>query len=179
MSFRLDSINPVNVKFVENFLPRPARHNIKVGDWAPDFELPDGAGKPVRLSSFRGKRVLLVFTRIFTDKIFCPLCYPHLNDLKRDAEAFLALDTVIVLINSTSVETTTKIVEEQGYSFTVLSDQNWDVFDLFGLGAAIGAPLPGQFIIDREGVIRFVYMCDALPGHPSNEAMMDVLKKLS
>ncbi|NTV46349.1 MAG: redoxin domain-containing protein [Chlorobiales bacterium] len=175
----LDSINPVNGKFIENFFPRAAQHNVKVGDWAPDFELPDSTGKPIRLSDFRGKKVLLVFTRNFTDKIFCPLCYPHLNSLKKDAKAFHELDTEILLVNTTSVEMSRKIAEEQGYDFPVLSDENWIVFELFGLGAAIGAPLPGQFIIDREGIIRFVYMCDALPSHPTNEAMMEILKKLS
>ena len=32
---------------------------------APDFELADYTGKPVRLSQFRGKNVLLVFNRTF------------------------------------------------------------------------------------------------------------------
>ena len=32
---------------------------------APDFELPDYTGKPVRLSELRGKNVVLVFNRTF------------------------------------------------------------------------------------------------------------------
>ena len=34
---------------------------IKEGQPAPDFELPDQSGQPVRLSSFRGKKVVLYF----------------------------------------------------------------------------------------------------------------------
>lgn len=30
-------------------------------DMAPDFELPDDAGQPTKLSDFRGKRVVLYF----------------------------------------------------------------------------------------------------------------------
>jgi peroxiredoxin len=34
---------------------------IKVGDMAPDFELPSDTGATVRLADFRGKRVVLYF----------------------------------------------------------------------------------------------------------------------
>lgn len=34
---------------------------IKQGDIAPDFELPDQDGNPVRLSSLSGKNVVLYF----------------------------------------------------------------------------------------------------------------------
>ena len=34
---------------------------LAVGSAAPDFTLPDETGKPVTLSSFRGKSVVLVF----------------------------------------------------------------------------------------------------------------------
>ncbi len=41
---------------------------LKVGDRAPDFTLPDQDGKPVRLSSFAGKRkvVLAFYVKAFT-----------------------------------------------------------------------------------------------------------------
>lgn len=34
---------------------------LKVGDTAPDFELPSDSGAPVRLSDYRGRRVVLYF----------------------------------------------------------------------------------------------------------------------
>lgn len=47
----------------------PAQHtNLKVGDEAPDFTLPDTGNKPVKLSDFRGKKnvVLAFFPAAFT-----------------------------------------------------------------------------------------------------------------
>jgi peroxiredoxin Q/BCP len=35
--------------------------DLKVGDAAPDFTVPDQDGKPVTLSALKGKRVILYF----------------------------------------------------------------------------------------------------------------------
>ncbi len=46
----------------------PPKTNLKVGDEAPDFTLPDTSNKPVKLSDFRGKKtvVLAFFPAAFT-----------------------------------------------------------------------------------------------------------------
>ena len=48
--------------------PAPPRTNLKVGDLAPDFTLPDTKGQPVKLSDFRGKKsvVLAFYVLAFT-----------------------------------------------------------------------------------------------------------------
>ena len=40
--------------------PAIAKTNLKVGDLAPDFTLPDQNGKPVKLSEFRGKKTVIL-----------------------------------------------------------------------------------------------------------------------
>jgi thioredoxin-dependent peroxiredoxin len=46
----------------------PPKTQLKVGDAAPDFTLPDTDNKPVKLSDFRGKKVVVLafFVAAFT-----------------------------------------------------------------------------------------------------------------
>ena len=54
---------------------------VEVGEEAPDFELPDQHGTPVKLSSFRGaKNVVLVFYPL----AFSPVCSGELCALRED-----------------------------------------------------------------------------------------------
>ena len=48
--------------------PKPPTTHLKVGDMAPEFTLTDTAGKPVKLSDFRGKKsvVLAFYVLAFT-----------------------------------------------------------------------------------------------------------------
>ncbi len=179
-----DSINPINANFIANFIPRLAEDKFQIGELAPDFELPDSNGTMRKLSDFRGKPLLLVFTRIFTDKIFCPLCFPHLNNLKNDYAQFLEKGANVVVVSSTNLDMTRQIVAEQQYPFVMLSDSEWRVFKQYGLGAALGAPLPAQFLLDKNGAIRFKYISglslgDQLPVHPENAHMLALLAEIS
>lgn len=178
-----DSLMPIHDKFIANFPPKASVDLFKIGDLAPDFELPDSEGQLRRLSEFRGKPLLLVFTRIFTDKIFCPICYPHLLSLREDYPKFKALGAEILMVNTTRVEMTKVIVQEQGFPFPVLSDADWKVFQQYGIGAALGAPMPAQFLLDKRGAIQFKFISGLeLPSPffrlPDNAQMLAMISQL-
>lgn len=54
----------LELPFKGNFIPYPSRSRVEVGSAAPDFTLPDVAGRPFTLSAVRPRWCLLYLTRI-------------------------------------------------------------------------------------------------------------------
>jgi hypothetical protein len=80
-------------------LSAPAAWAAKVGDAAPDFSAPDLQGKPVKLSDYRGKFVVLEWTNPE-----CPYVRRHYNSGNMPAlqKEFGAKDVVWLTVNSTN-----------------------------------------------------------------------------
>ncbi|MEO3873111.1 peroxiredoxin [Nonomuraea sp. B12E4] len=124
-------------------------HPAEVGALAPDFELQDQHGTPVRLSRFRGGRVVLVFYPL----AFSGTCHSELSALRDQS-----LDAQVLTVSVDSVFTHRAWADREGYAFPLLSDfwphgqvaRAYGVFD-----DAKGFARRGTFIIDGEGVIRW------------------------
>ncbi|MFG1942632.1 peroxiredoxin [Nonomuraea sp. NPDC048826] len=144
-------------------------HPAEVGAAAPDFELQDQHGSPVRLSQFRGRRVVLVFYPL----AFSGVCHGELAAL-RDFQA----DAQLLTVSVDSLFAHRAWADQEGYAFPLLSDfwphgqvaRAYGVFD-----EAKGFAHRGTFIIDGEGVIRWSVV------NPIGEArdVADYLKALA
>jgi peroxiredoxin len=117
---------------------------------APDFELPDMSGRPVRLSSFRGKSVVLNF--------WTKTCNPCLEEMPSVAElariAQARSDFVVLTVTTDegpdSVRDTLKVTLNGDPPFPILFDPEMEV-----VNGRYGTRLfPETWIIDRDGVIR-------------------------
>ncbi|MEL6165927.1 MAG: alkyl hydroperoxide reductase, partial [Cyanobacteria bacterium J06628_3] len=69
-----------NERFFNNFFPIPAENSLQLGQLTPQFSLPDITnGSLVKLSDYQNKQpAILALTRIFTEKQYCPFCFPHI-----------------------------------------------------------------------------------------------------
>ncbi|MEW5855974.1 MAG: redoxin domain-containing protein, partial [Cyanobacteriota bacterium] len=120
----------LNQRFFENFLPIPATSRLNLGETTPAFELPDITnGGKVKLSDYRGKQpVILAFTRIFTEKQYCPFCFPHIKALNENYERFTSLGVEVLMITSTDQPQSKTVVKDLGLKMPLLSDPSCRTF---------------------------------------------------
>ncbi len=151
---------------------------VDVGDEAPDFELPDQDRQPVRLSSYRGKKnVVLVFYPL----AFTGVCQGELCAIRDSIEDFSSDDVVTLAVSTDGTAVHKKWAEEQGYTFPLLAD-----FWPHGAAAAAygifdersGLALRGTFIIDKSGTIAY-RVVKAIPDARDPEEYRKVLASLS
>lgn len=166
-----------NERFFRNFFPIPASSSLNLGETTPDFALPDLTnGQLVKLSDYRGKQpVILALTRIFTEKQYCPFCYPHIKALNENYEKFTNRGVEVLMITSTDERQSQIVVSDLKLKMPLLSDPSCNVFRAYGVGQALGAPLPGQFVLDRQGKLRYKHLFSFLDHNASIEKLLEAI----
>ncbi|KAB8317939.1 peroxiredoxin [Tolypothrix campylonemoides VB511288] len=167
-----------NERFFRNFLPIPASTTLELGQATPDFQLPDITnGTVVKLSDYKGKKpVLLAFTRIFTEKNYCPFCYPHIKSLNENYEQFQNRGIEVLMITSTDERQSQIVVRDLSLKMPLLSDPSCRVFRTYQVGQALGAPLPAQFVLDKQGKLRYKHLFSFLDHNAGVEKLLEQFK---
>jgi peroxiredoxin Q/BCP len=132
---------------------------IGPGAPAPDFELPDQDGRPVRLSALRGRRVVLYFY----PKADTPGCTTQACSI-RDREAdYGAAGVKVIGVSPDPVAKVKKFHDKRGLNFTLLADTDHAVCDLYGVwqqksmyGKTYMGAQRATFVIDEDGVVMHV-----------------------
>jgi cytochrome c biogenesis protein CcmG/thiol:disulfide interchange protein DsbE len=118
--------------------PRP-------GHPAPEIILLDTKGQVVKLSSFKGKPVLINFWATW-----CPPCRAEMPDLERVWQRYKGEGLVVLGIDvgedPVMVE---KYVKEGGYTWLFLMDSGEVFRDLYR-----GTAFPSSFFIDKDGIVQ-------------------------
>jgi peroxiredoxin len=164
-----------NERFFRNFLPIPATNKLFLGVATPDFQLPDITnGTLVKLSNYRGHQpVLLAFTRIFTEKQYCPFCFPHIKALNENYEQFTNRGIEVLMISSTDERQSQIVIRDLKLKMPLLSDPTCRVFRTYQTGQALGAPLPAQFMLDKQGRLRYRHLFSFLDHNASIETLLE------
>jgi peroxiredoxin len=128
---------------------------VEIGEQAPDFELADQHGTPVRLSSFRGsKNVVLVFYPL----AFSGVCSGELCAMRDEFPEVSRDDVELLTVSVDSTFTHRAWADAEQFSFGLLSDfwPHGDVAKSYGIfDEAKGIATRGTFIIDKAGVVRW------------------------
>jgi len=126
-----------------------------VGDAAPDFELANQFGEPVRLSDFRGRNVAIVFYPF----AFSGICTGELCEIRDNLALFEDADAVVLAVSVDSKFAQRAYAEKEGYGFDLLADfwPHGAVASAYGVfDPDSGMALRGTFIIDAAGIVRYV-----------------------
>jgi peroxiredoxin len=156
-------------------------NQIKVGDRAPAFTLPDTELKPRSLKEFLGHKIVVAFfVAAFTDVCTKEMC------AFRDSMARLTdLDAQVIGVSVNDPFSNKAFVEKNRLTFPVLSDHNRQTIKAYGVEAPNFAGLYGYtvaqrsiFIVDKNGTVQYVWTTDNPTIEPDYKEIETTLKKI-
>lgn len=161
-------------------------YRVQVGKPASDFELPDQDNHPVRLSDFKGKRHLLL---IFVRGDWCPGCHMMLRTYEKNREKFHQKNILVMAIGPDPVGVNRQMVEKLGLEFKVLSDEGQRTAMTYGVQLKEysndfaekyeeGIPLPASFLVDKNGIVRYVSRPDKVGEFLNPSLIFPIVEKL-
>src|SRR5690625_1699519 len=119
---------------------------LDVGYLAPDFELETLNEDVVKLSDFRGERIMINFWASW-----CGPCRSEMPDMEK---FYQDKDVTILAVNVTNTERkmdhVIDFIDEINATYPILLDKNRDVSNLYKI-----QPLPTTFMVDSNGIINF------------------------
>lgn len=137
---------------------------IKQGEPAPDFTLETLSGKEVSLSDYKGKIVMINFWATW-----CKYCDKEMPDMQKLYNKNKDDDFVVLAINvGESKKTAEKYINEEGYNFPVLLDNEGEIANTY-----LVSGLPTSYYIDKEG-----NLIGGVPGMMTYPQMNQVLEQI-
>lgn len=140
----------------------------EIGHAAPDFELPGSSGKNVRLSDYRGKRVLLYFY----PKDLTAACTSQACDFRDHHGEFGGLNTVILGVSADPLKQHEKFIAKYGLPFELLADEDHKVSEAYGVwqqkqmyGRQFMGIVRSTFLIDEDGMLVREWRKVKVKGH--------------
>lgn len=126
---------------------------LPIGSDAPNFKLIDHEGNPHRLSDYNGSWVLLYFY----PKDDTPGCTKEACMLRDSAMEYEEHNITVVGISADNEMSHAKFISKYNLPFTLLSDPEKKVIDLYGAQNETGGTKRISYLIGPEGVIEKAY----------------------
>ena len=141
---------------------------VQAGDAVPKTALPASNGKEVKLSDFKGQKVVLYIY----PKDLSSGCSTESLDFKKRAEEFEQADTVILGLSKDSLESHQKFIDKLKLPFLLLSDVDMKLINAFGawqeknrFGKMSYGVERTTVLIDTKGKVRKIYPNVKVKGH--------------
>ncbi len=152
---------------------------LKEGKKAPDFTAIDQNGKKIKLSSFKGKKHVVLY---FYPKDMTPGCTTEACDFAANHKKFK--NTVILGVSIDSQERHQKFIAKHDLPFDLIADVDKKVVNKYGVwqektlyGRKFMGIVRSTFIIDKEGVLRKIFPKVKVKVHV--DEVLEIVKRLS
>jgi peroxiredoxin len=150
---------------------------LKVGDSAPDFTLTDQDGHDVTLSSFRGKKNVVL---IFHPLAFTSICSVQMPGYNKELQTFEGLNTQILGLSVDSSPAHRAWAEMLGgIDYPMLADfyPHGEVSKRYGVLRPEGVSERALIVIDKNGVVRGIDVYE--PGIlPDNDKLLETIRSI-
>jgi peroxiredoxin Q/BCP len=147
---------------------------LNTGTPAPVFELPDDSMEMIKLSSFRGKKNVVLY---FYPKDDTPGCTIQAIDFSDHEADFAKHDTVVFGISRDDVLSHAAFRDKHGLTVPLLSDsedevcRKYDVVEDRQVDGTVRCCFNrSTFIIDKKGMVRHV-LCNVSPREHAHEVL--------
>ena len=154
---------------------------IKVGQKAPDFTLNDTDLKPRKLTDFLTRTVVVAFF----PGAFTSVCTRELCTFRDSLARLDSLKAQVVGVSVNDPFSNKAFAEKNLLTFPLLCDYNREVIKLYGIEIPDFAGLKGYtaakrsvFIIDKNGIVRYVWISDNPRIEPNYEEIEKFLEQM-
>ena len=176
-AFGLSDVYKNNIYNLGELKPFDSVLKVKVGDPAPDFTLPAISGEKISLSQYKGKKNVVLS---FVPAAWTPVCSDQWPGYNLAKSYFDENDAILLGITVDNLPTLYAWTNQMGKLwFPVLSDfwPHGAVADIYGVLRTGGVTERALFVIDKEGIIRYVHVAD-INKRPELGALVIEMKKL-
>lgn len=156
---------------------------LKIGDPAPDFTLINTDGAKLSLSSFKGNPVVLLFFPF----AYSSVCTTEMCSIRDNYNIYASLNAQVLGISIDSHYTLRAWANDLKITFPLLSDFNKEtsakydsLYQLYSPGKYDynGVSKRSAFVIDGDGIIKYIEICQTTGDQPDLEAIQKKLKEI-
>jgi peroxiredoxin len=186
--------------FQENPVPLTAQevHPLAVGDTAPDGTLSMINGKNIGFRTLIAKKASVI---IFYRGGWCPFCNMQMDQLVKIQPELKKLGYQVLAISPDKPEKLKESLKKHHINYTLLSDRTMEITRKFGLAYKVSQeiqgkmqskgisldsstgnslhmlPVPAAYVVDKNGIIRFVYFNADIKVRVNPEDLLSAAKK--
>ncbi|MDP2159265.1 MAG: peroxiredoxin [Flavobacterium sp.] len=148
---------------------------LKVGDKVPHFTAKDTNGNLFDSTSILEKKPVVIY---FYPKDDTRVCTEQACSFRDSYQEFTDLGAEVIGVSGDSTSSHQKFAQKHQLPFTLLSDHDKKLRNLFGVPTALFGLIPGRvtYVIDEKGIIKLIF--DNLSGKIHIEKALQMVKKL-